>query len=324
MLAEVKLENLIALSGITLRGAAEKFGPCPRCGGDDRFHVKRFQDKDYFFCRVCHPNRGDAIDYARWLNNMGFREAVRWILDNAGISTIPAPPRPAQKTTTPDEPHSFAWQRALEKFVKQCHEALGKNAEVLEYLRGHRGLNDDTINIFGLGFNPENQYIIDADKNRLFCARGIVIPCFVGQQLQYVQIRRPNAEIGGAAGKNKYAKVTGSRKALFNAAAMGAAQSVVVVGGEFDAMLGQQFAPPGMAVVTLGSETNKLSDNWLTMLREAKRVTICMDNDAEGDRARERWHKCLPSAQMMGAPNGKDLTEFWQLGGNVKDWLTHL
>lgn len=44
---------------------AELSGPCPRCGGDDRFHVHTAEN--WFFCRKCHPKRGDAIELVRFL-----------------------------------------------------------------------------------------------------------------------------------------------------------------------------------------------------------------------------------------------------------------
>ena len=40
-------------------------GPCPKCGGHDRFHVTA----NWFFCRQCHEKRGDAIEYMRWLRS---------------------------------------------------------------------------------------------------------------------------------------------------------------------------------------------------------------------------------------------------------------
>ncbi|MCA9980028.1 MAG: toprim domain-containing protein [Anaerolineales bacterium] len=54
-------------------------GPCPKCGGEDRFNVK---DDEVFLCRQCHPDYGDVIEFVRWLNNMNFAEAVAW-LENA-------------------------------------------------------------------------------------------------------------------------------------------------------------------------------------------------------------------------------------------------
>ena len=52
-------------------GEKELCGPCPQCGGDDRFHVKA----DLFMCRHCHPKWGDAIEYECWWSGLDFKEA---------------------------------------------------------------------------------------------------------------------------------------------------------------------------------------------------------------------------------------------------------
>ena len=51
--------------------AQEYAGPCPKCGGKDRLHVT----SSWFFCRQCHPKRGDAIEYVQWRDGITFSEA---------------------------------------------------------------------------------------------------------------------------------------------------------------------------------------------------------------------------------------------------------
>jgi len=40
-------------------------GPCPKCGGDDRFVYRT--DKDRFWCRKCNEKGGDVIDFHKWI-----------------------------------------------------------------------------------------------------------------------------------------------------------------------------------------------------------------------------------------------------------------
>ncbi len=71
------LSALIEADGMTLRGKpdGERYGPCPKCSGRDRFHVCWYAGRERFFCRQCHPRRGDAIEYLHWAHGMTYREA---------------------------------------------------------------------------------------------------------------------------------------------------------------------------------------------------------------------------------------------------------
>ena len=58
-------ESLIPISelvpGLKKKTANELAGPCPWCGGEDRFVI--FQNSGRFLCRGCRPNGGDVIDF---------------------------------------------------------------------------------------------------------------------------------------------------------------------------------------------------------------------------------------------------------------------
>ncbi len=69
----VPIEAEIKHRGIKLRGAGvERVGPCPRCGGDDRFSIN--VSKQVFNCRGC-GGRGDVIDLVMFLDSCDFVRA---------------------------------------------------------------------------------------------------------------------------------------------------------------------------------------------------------------------------------------------------------
>jgi hypothetical protein len=74
----VKLEDVLSQRGIiqTLTGKNGKLeGPCPKCGGTDRFGVNC--SKPAFLCRHCFPkDGGDAISLVMWLDGCEFLSAV--------------------------------------------------------------------------------------------------------------------------------------------------------------------------------------------------------------------------------------------------------
>ena len=68
----VPIEDEIARRGIQLRGKVERCGPCPKCGGEDRFSINTV--KQIFNCRGCGVG-GDVIDLVQHLDGVDFNTA---------------------------------------------------------------------------------------------------------------------------------------------------------------------------------------------------------------------------------------------------------
>src|SRR5437660_4807748 len=82
-------QDLASRLGLDLRKHSHYLvGPCPKCGGTDRFTIKIGK---YFHCRGCDAKGGDSIALLRWLEGVGFTAAVNWL---TGSEIKPAaPPR---------------------------------------------------------------------------------------------------------------------------------------------------------------------------------------------------------------------------------------
>jgi hypothetical protein len=65
----VPIESVINQRGIKLNGKIEKCGPCPVCGGEDRFSINT--KKGVWNCRQCGVG-GDVIKLVEHLDNCGF------------------------------------------------------------------------------------------------------------------------------------------------------------------------------------------------------------------------------------------------------------
>ena len=68
----VPIEDEIARRGIQLRGKVERCGPCPKCGGEDRFSINTV--KQIFNCRGCGVG-GDVINLVQHLDGVDFNTA---------------------------------------------------------------------------------------------------------------------------------------------------------------------------------------------------------------------------------------------------------
>jgi hypothetical protein len=97
----VSIESELVRRGVRLRRhGKELIGPCPRCGGDDRFAVN--PQRQIWNCRNCKPNTitGDIIGLSMWLDGCGFAQAIQTL---TGDSPRPTAPAPASNAQTPDE-----------------------------------------------------------------------------------------------------------------------------------------------------------------------------------------------------------------------------
>ena len=70
----IRIEDEIAKRGIRLKGRIDQSGPCPVCGGRDRFaiHIR----KQKWLCRHCGKGGGDVIGLVQFVDGIGFAEAV--------------------------------------------------------------------------------------------------------------------------------------------------------------------------------------------------------------------------------------------------------
>src|SRR3984957_5337542 len=88
----VRIEDEIERRGIKLVGWVDRCGPCPQCGGKDRFSIN--PRKQVFLRRRCAA-RGNIIALVRFLDGCGFLEALEYLTGERA----PAPSRPAPAAT---------------------------------------------------------------------------------------------------------------------------------------------------------------------------------------------------------------------------------
>lgn len=70
--------------------SGEYAGPCPFCGGEDRFLV--WLESDRYWCRRCQK-KGDSIQFLRDYKGLSFHEAARLVGKRIDKPTAPPDPR---------------------------------------------------------------------------------------------------------------------------------------------------------------------------------------------------------------------------------------
>jgi hypothetical protein len=292
--------------------------------------------------------RGSVIDLVMRLHNLDVARAVEYLQTWLGTSPAPRHPlRPVRPSPPlrPDAPPPAAWQQAalaaVEAAERYLWSARPDAQAALHYLRTVRGLKDETIRRFRLGYNPAwtktrcRKPATGSSVEYASLAPGIVIPWLVEGALWAVKVRCRVGNLARALGLRpdtlqgeespKYLNLAGGSQAsaLFNADALQADKPVFIVEGEFDALLIHQAAGEQVAAVTLGSASYDLPRRWRERLTAVPLVLSALDNDEAGQHGTQRLAQALGSKhRAITLPQGKDTTEYGvEHGGDLAAWV---
>lgn len=186
-------------------------GPCPRCGGNDRFVVRPLGRSaampPAWWCRSCHPEPGDVIEYIQWRDGVGFVEACdtltggrapdpAWLAERAaGLAA-----RVADSEAREAEHRAKARAHLQAAYAEQDLQAsLRAHAEIVADLVAG-GMSRLAIEQFGFGYARTA-----GDRP------AVTIPWSRGGQVQALQYRL----IGGAQG-DKYRWAPGTSYHVWN------------------------------------------------------------------------------------------------------------
>lgn len=154
-------------------------GPCPECGGTDRFTIfhkasgarksAKAPELGSFYCRGCNIS-GEVIKfmidycgftYPQALEELGLENDHPWKKNKRYGRRTQPPKRKHSPDQTwrpqPEEHADFvedveAWREHAEKFVLDCHEALLQRQSALDYLAA-RGVGIEQVKRFRIGYN---------------------------------------------------------------------------------------------------------------------------------------------------------------------------
>lgn len=285
----------------------EYAGPCPKCAGEDRFHVT----SEWFFCRQCHEKRGDPIDFVMWLNGFDFKGAVEHLTGYKveGTSTPQRKPRqenpsdiwdrprpkPAKPVTPTDE-----WMRKAGQLARAANHDLFTNPRAesgREYLLS-RCIEPHAWERFNLGFRVD--VALPAVAIGTPPVSAVVMPWYRGGKIWAIRYRfLKTHEYQGKDGKKKMAKQTAEYGSHFAGGLYGghvlpgytslpvdhgegkrieALRTLVICEGELNAIsIWQVTEPWNWDVLSLGSESAKPSQVAIDYASHFGRVLVWMD-----------------------------------------------
>lgn len=190
--------------------------------------------------------------------------------------------------------------------VVQYIKDLASNPEFLEYLTGKRGLNEDTIKAYEVGYDiTRDRYALPVrDENGALVNFRRYLPNAAGHE------------------KMKNAAGHGSPARLYPYATL-SSEAIVVCEGEWDALLTNQM---GFPAITGTHGVSTWRSQW-SKLFKGKHVAIVFDCDKEGrvnarKVARSLSHHAA-SVRIVDLPLDKDhadLTDYWQEGHSAAEF----
>ncbi len=310
------------LTKVSGANGGEWAGPCPKCGGRDRFHL---QGRGLWLCRQCSPKWGDVIGYMQWLHGLDFRAAVEALGGTleANRSGDFAKNGPKYAKFADQELPGAEWQAKGAAFVEWAQKQLAANREAMNYLL-YRGLLPETIKAARLGYNPRDLTRPGAPwglSEPLTIARGLVIPCYTAAgALAYIKIRQPEGI------DPKYRMIKGGHKALYGGDRVQGRPDLILCEGEFDSLLAWQAAAGVADVVTLASASANPAADDIPLLAGARRIWAAYDTDKAGKEGAAKLAALSGRIQRLAWPDNapataKDITDLWRAGILLAPWL---
>lgn len=125
--AQGRWRSILTVLGIDERALSGKHGPCPMCGGKDRFRFDDREGRGTYFCSGC--GAGDGVQLAMGITGLSFRDVAREIERIAGT---------VRPTTARSERTDQDKLSALRRAFKES-KPIERGDEAHAYLAG-RGL----------------------------------------------------------------------------------------------------------------------------------------------------------------------------------------
>jgi DNA primase len=324
------INGYTTLRKVAATHGGEYAGPCPFCGGRDRFRVWPASEKPGWWCRQC-DRKGDALQFLRDREGLTFREAS----ERLGHPLRDAPhrgqtPKPPPLATPPSE----TWRARAQTFVEACERALWSpaGAEVRAYLRG-RALQGDTLQAAHVGYHTAGRHepwelwgvAPESQRKGVWLPRGIVFPWRSGGALWRVTFRRLATmgtaihELGEAEGDSHF-MVKGSTNLLYNIDRVRPNAPAMLVEAPLDALSMIQEAGDLVAVVAASTGWGRV-EPWISRLAQASMVLLSFDADDAGESAAAWWRRAVGARAKRGRPYWDDPNAMLKEGVNIRTWV---
>ncbi len=267
----------------------------------------------YFHCFGCGAG-GDVIKFVERIDGVSFREAIRKLAAEYGV-TVPL--------ITPADLKTLERERAIESVRNETVRFYEKriSPEAMQYLTNGRGLEEETIKKFRLGYadGELKRHLVQELKIPIdLCVEAGVLKQHENGSARdffYNRIIIPNLKQGRVVGisgrsldggKPKYLNLPGPISNLFNEDAL-AADKVVVAEGQFDVVASEQAGNPAVGVFSASS----FRESLVSKFSRCSEIYICTDNDEAGRKGALKIAEQIGErARIVKLPLGLDINDY--------------
>jgi DNA primase len=278
---------------------------------------------------------GDVITLVMRTQHLQFKDALDWLDGKTTLATINTKPLRRHEPDAPAMPPDMSWQTFAKLLADRTAQKLWDDDERSASARAYllaRGLSLDTLRSTGIGFIPaDDQYQllygrVISDKWQ-HNGKPVRVPCGVS-----IPTYEPNAErsLWGVKVRRlartdpKYLGVPGGSKALYIPRPFVPGRPLMLVEGEFDALIVLQEAGDLVNAAALGSASNAaINWRWHAYLASCPVIYARMDSDGAGAKALAKLTEGSKRVYEVKVPEEKDVNDFHLRcgAGAVRQWI---
>jgi len=273
---------------------------CPFHGKDKNPSMSINMTTGMYNCFTC-GEAGDAYTFYRKKHNCNFPTAKKAVEKETGEwvdEEISQKKQPIKVNIRPEKEY-----QELAKQVEAWHETLMKSGKKKKWLETKRGISEETLKKFQLGWDFERITIPIKDKEG-----------------RIVNVRRYKP---GATGKEpkmmSFKRGQGSAR-LFPITSLGA-DTILICEGEMDAIIANQL---GFDAITVTGGAGTWKEEWNPLFK-GKSVYICYDVDAPGAsgarKVAQNLFRIADATKIVLLPleeKGSDITDYFHGNGQGK------
>ena len=278
-------------------------GPCPKCGGEDRFHI--WTNKEQFLCNGCGL-KGDASGYLVRIRGLSFSQAFK-IVNTETSSSCRA------ILDNKDSNISFEkWQKAAEDSLELYQMALGGKFGK-KYL-DERYLDVKVALYAGIGFNPNTVWPLrsnwglaeNGERKQFVFPSGLVLSIRRGGKIVGLEVRcyPPHKYMGK---EFTHWQITGSNPVCYWICED--RPIVCLFESILDAVLACDASRGKLCCIATTGAKKTIDQETVDLIKSKEYVFACPDNDESGRKSIVEWRNLFPNLKVAPCVGGKDLRD---------------